>query len=303
MIKNKSFSFFIVGAPKCGTTALAEHISSHPDVHIPAIKEPHFFCTDFEKYRRIKTLTAYQNLADAAPHGTSLVGEASVWYLYSKVACKKIHEYNPNAKIIIMIRDPATMLPSLHGQLLFSGREDIEDFQTAYNSSACRRKNQKVPTNSIEPSHLYYDQICRYHEQISRYYELFDPENIKIIVYEEFFEALDSGIRDILQFLKLSQNMRIQTKKINPARRHRFPALSHFIMRPPNELAHLKASLRRFLPPKYASPIRAVYSALSTPNKQRPPPRNLINQITSNYSEDKSRLQSLLGRDINTWTQ
>jgi len=97
--------FFIVGAARCGTTALFNYLAAHPAVFLPERKEPGYFCTDLRTYGEVATLTEYEALfSPALPH--ALTGEASVLYLYSKVAIGQIMAHNVNAKIIAMLRNP-----------------------------------------------------------------------------------------------------------------------------------------------------------------------------------------------------
>src|SRR5690349_21884975 len=86
-------NFFIVGAPKCGTTALYEYLRPHPNVFLPRVKEPHFFATDLGTYPAVKTRAAYDRLfADSLAEHTR-VGEASVYYLRSSAALANIREF------------------------------------------------------------------------------------------------------------------------------------------------------------------------------------------------------------------
>jgi hypothetical protein len=95
-------AFFIIGVPKCGTTALVSYLSEHPDIFMSEPKEPHFFADDFPHYKEfIPTVADYEKLfEDAALKSSARVGEASVWYLYFKSALKNIHAYRPDAKLI-----------------------------------------------------------------------------------------------------------------------------------------------------------------------------------------------------------
>ena len=82
-------NLFIVGAPKCGTTAWVEYLSTHPDVYFSPVKEPLHFCTDFPGFRAYPDRTAYEALF--ANSGSARVrGEASVMYLFSMAAAKEI---------------------------------------------------------------------------------------------------------------------------------------------------------------------------------------------------------------------
>ena len=104
---------FIVGAPKCGTTAMAEYLESHPEIYM-AKKEMNVFGADLrfgaQFYRR--DLQAYLEEFDTR-NGEERAGEASVWYLFSRHAAAEIKAFNPDARIIIMLREPAEMLYSL----------------------------------------------------------------------------------------------------------------------------------------------------------------------------------------------
>ncbi|MGH8212324.1 MAG: sulfotransferase, partial [Rhodanobacteraceae bacterium] len=95
--------FFIVGAPRCGTTWLYRHLSMHPRVFVSAQKEPHYFNTD-SRFRWIETAGDYESLFRDAPADAQAVGEASVLYLHSAVAAANILRYQPQARFIAMVR-------------------------------------------------------------------------------------------------------------------------------------------------------------------------------------------------------
>src|SRR3954462_7600425 len=119
--------FFIVGAPRSGTTAMFHYLSSHPDVYMSDRKEMHFFGTDLnfgpQIYRR--SLDAY--LAEyEGRNGEHRAGEASVWYLLSKTAASEIKAFNADANIIIMLRDPVELLHSMFYMFRYDGNEHLE---------------------------------------------------------------------------------------------------------------------------------------------------------------------------------
>ena len=125
-------NFFIVGAPKCGTTALYRYLRLHPNIYMPAKKEPHFFAQDLGSYPAIKTMDQYSALfAGAEPRHTG-IGEASVYYLRSTVAIPNIRAFNPEARLIAMFRNPVEMVHSFHSQLLYWSEESVTDFEAAW---------------------------------------------------------------------------------------------------------------------------------------------------------------------------
>src|SRR5882672_4936026 len=107
--------FFIVGAPKCGTTSLYAYLSRHPAVFMPRVKEPFFFCSDIQTTSMVRSLDDYCALFALAPLG-SMRGEASTLYLFSEVAIPRIMALRPDAKILVMLRNPSDAAYSFHQQ-------------------------------------------------------------------------------------------------------------------------------------------------------------------------------------------
>lgn len=172
--------FFIVGAPKCGTMSLYRHLRQHPEIFMPTTKEPHFFGRDLPilPHTCVRNASKYRELfADAG--NAKRIGEASVWYLYSKQASREIHEFNPSARILISLRNPVDMLYSLHGQFLRSAREEILDFEEALAAEDDRRKGRRIPKTARFPQSLLYTQVVSFTGQVERYFEKFGRERCR----------------------------------------------------------------------------------------------------------------------------
>ena len=139
----KKPNFFIIGAPKCGTTSLAAWLAEHPNIYMSPIKEPHFFCSDFNVVI-IPNEAEYYRLFKKAGDQHMAVGEASTSYLYSQVAVPRIERELPGAKYIVMVRNPVEMAYSLHEEFVFLGAEHIHDFEMAWRLSPKRRAGRIV---------------------------------------------------------------------------------------------------------------------------------------------------------------
>ena len=134
----KKPGFFIVGAPKCGTTSFYHYLRQHPQIFMPDNKEPHYFGSDLKKRSDefIKTEEEYLSLFKDAD-SSQMAGEASTFYLYSKAAQKEIKGFNPHAKIIIMLRNPIDFLHSLRISFVFSYATVLSVvFTTLFNKKA-----------------------------------------------------------------------------------------------------------------------------------------------------------------------
>jgi len=194
----KKPNFFIIGAPKCGTTSLANWLNEHPNTFITKPKEPFFFDTDI-KARYEYTLEDYEHLYKKATKHHIAIGEASTTYLYSKVAVDNILKYNPLAKFIVLLRNPVEMVFSLHHQEVFSLNEDVKDFKKAWRLQADRLNGKSIPITCNDPQKLQYKQICQLGTQIEALLKkvfkeqvlILKLENLKTCPKKTYFMATD----------------------------------------------------------------------------------------------------------------
>src|SRR5262245_43266614 len=167
-------NFFIVGAPKAGTTALYQYLKQHPDVFMPeaAMKEPHYFTPELRHPNFLRTPEEYAAIFQDGC-GKSRVGEASVFYLFSKEAARRIHEFDPEARIIIMLRDPVDMIYALHNEHFTNGIEKYRSFTDALAAEERRATGAEVVPRQLSPELFLYRKIGTYSAQVSRYLENF----------------------------------------------------------------------------------------------------------------------------------
>ena len=151
----KNPNLFIVGAPKSGTTFLYYYLKQHPDIYFPNFKEPHFFGSDLIRRNGAYNLSLdeYQDLFKT---DKKIIGEASTFYIFSKDAPEEIYNFNPKAKIIIMLRDLVDLVHSLHSQFVFSGDEVIEDFTQALELEDSRLSGNSIPNQTTVVNKLFY---------------------------------------------------------------------------------------------------------------------------------------------------
>jgi hypothetical protein len=274
-------NFFIVGAPKCGTTALDSYLKQHPEVFIPERKEAHYLCTDFKAPLYIDNLNMYLELFSDAK-GFKVVGESSVYYLSSKDAAENIKSFSPDAKIIIMLRNPVDMMYSNHSQLLYSGFETIKDFGQALAAESDRAVGKNLPrTLRVSENHLFYKEAVKYTNQVKRYFDVFGRENVHVILFDDF---------------------KSQTEKVYTNASTRSQILRKFLVYPSARLVGL---VRLLLPSRR---IRAgIISMLNnfntdTSKRVRMSP-DLEVELYKEFSEEVGRLSVLLNRDLSAWAR
>ena len=285
-------NFFILGAPKCGTTSFASWLEEHPRIYMSPTKEPHYFNTDHKRY--LNSLEGYERLFAGATENHLAVGEASVWYLYSAVAVPNILAYNPAAKFIVILRNPIDMAPSLHEELVFTGREDVADFARAWELQEQRRRGENLPRMVVEPKLVQYRDLCSLGQQVERLLDLVPRERVKIILLEDVAKDPAAVYRDALRFLGVPDDGRAEFTVLNQAKTRRWPGLL--------VVAWLVTSLKKLLGIERGFGLWTRIDAKNRVERPRAGVTSQMRQTLRNaFAADIALLQRLIGRDLSRW--
>ncbi len=293
-------NFFIVGAPKCGTTALYEYLLKHPEVYMPA-KELYYFGDDFTFRSPRPSLAYYLSLFKNAPAAATCIGEASVWYLYSKTAAQAIKDFQPSAKIIIMLRNPVSMLYSLHSQQVYSGNETIANFEAALLAETARRQGNNIPPYIGCPYEaLYYSQVGRYYEQVKRYLTVFGKEQVHIVLLNDFAKNTNQAYAEVLRFLEIDDTFTTDFTPVNTNKKIRNSLLRDFLKSRPPFL--IKVSKVLLPSRKLRLWLQAKLWSINTQTTKRPPMEDATKRFLQQaHQQDIMQLQTLIQRDLSAW--
>jgi hypothetical protein len=291
--------FFIVGHHKSGTTALYEMLRRHPQIYMPALKEPRYFASDlrsvFEPVRSGRlpeTLPEYLALFDEATEG-QLKGEASPSYLRSRVAASAIAEVQPDARIIAILREPLSFVRSLHLQLLQDHVETETDLRRAIAREELIRDGRRIRRYT---DHLnYVEQLCRYHA-------VFPPEQVLVLIYEDFRADNRATVATVLRFLGVDDGAEIETLEANPSVRVRSPRLHRAMRRLYAGRGPAASLLKRAI--KIATPQRLQRGALQTLRRRllfgapRETDEELALELRRRFKPEVVALSEYLARDL-----
>lgn len=201
--------FFVVGHEKCGTTALYRILKSHPQIFMPDFKEPRFFSSDQDPAgprdatgprSPAKTLDGYLALFSPA-RSDQQAGEASPQYLRSPTAAAEIAAMQPDARIIAILREPVSFVHSYHLQCVRSNIETQRNFKKAISLEPARREGRKIPADCAAPLRLFYSEHVRYVEQLQRFHAVLPPEQILVLIFDDFRRDNEGTARGVLSFL------------------------------------------------------------------------------------------------------
>jgi len=298
--------FFIVGAPKCGTSALGEYLRKHPDVFM-ARKEMHHFGADLHFGSQIFRRKEGAYLAEFdAWDGQLLAGEASVWYLYSTQAAAEIKAFNPKARIIIMLREPAEMLYSLYYQFRLDGNEHLPTFAEALAAEGDRSAGRRITRNTYFGQGLYYRQVASFTEQIRRYVKLFGREQVHVVIYDDFATDTAAAYGKVLEFLGLPARQDAKAfQVINPSQSIKSPLLRSLMADP--LVRGTAIAMNSWLPKPLFTTLQKIETWLMQSNI-RPAKRPQLDaalrrRIEQDFAPEIERLSELLGRDLTHWSK
>jgi hypothetical protein len=269
-------------------------------------KEMHFFGADLQFGRRFyrRDLRAYlEEYAGWNEQGRA--GDASVWYLFSQLAASEIKEFNPDSRIIIMLREPVEMLYSLYYQLRYDANEHLPTFEEALAAEDDRRTGKRLCRGVYFPQGLAYRRIARYTEQVQRYLDIFGRDRVRVITYDEFAANAPEVYRGTLEFLGVDgTHCPAGFEVINGCKSVRSRLLRAVLADP--SVRSLAISISRQMGRHTFTAVRNLESRLwelNTRESKRPPLNpELRAQLRKEFAPEVERLSALLGRDLTYWS-
>lgn len=294
---------FIVGAPKCGTTTLYAWLRGHPDVFMSVRKEPRFFSPDMDSGSEQDGLYFVRSLDDymalfAGARDERRVGEASATYLYSTEAPRLICEFQPDARIVVALRDPVEMMYSLHMQHVAAMAEDIDDFAEALAAEERRAAGDGLPGGPFSRFAWRYRDRARFAGQLERWYEAFGRERVHVVILDDLIADSRATFRRLLEFLEVDPHYVPESfSPRNPSKRVRSRRLKRLMH---SVAGHRLA--RVLLPgPLYGGVRRALRPLHRVNRREQPrPPLDgaLRGQLQEEFRPEVERLGRLLERDL-----
>jgi hypothetical protein len=315
---NSRFAF-IVGAPRCGTTTLASFLQQHPDVCFSAVKEPHFFSRDEvaglpdDEFRKLVDEEYIDRFFSQCSGEEQLRAEGSVTYLYTPERVARLLEIWPDARFVIAVRDPLSMLPSLHARLLVTGDETIRDFPSAWAKIGDRAKGKSIPRSAIDPRWLRYDWAGELGRNVARFFEAVGRDRCHVIVFDDLASDPEGTYREMCAFLGIEPwaNTNFRPQRINKS--IRIGWLQRLLKRPPKAVRTVLAGEKyrtreKKLEAKESKAIAAIFRVRKrlldwnkVPAKREPLDPALRARIIDRLRDDVVLLAKTIDRDLSHW--
>ncbi|MBB5350405.1 hypothetical protein HNR46_000629 [Haloferula luteola] len=299
-------SIFIVGAPKCGTTALYHCLRQHPALYFPLaehreaywlFKEPGHFAGDLKiaDWLRVIPEEDYLRLFEPAAEGR-LCGEATATYLFSEEAPQRIRTFTGGeAKIIIMVRSPVLWMRSWHHDLLRYGYENCGDFEKAIERGERRDAGRELPRRAAFAGCMNYRKLAHFSEYVHRWQETFGQERVFIGWQPDFEGNPQAFLRRLLDFLGVDPGPMPEAKRENDS--SVLPATHAFDLWLGRVMGRLPGGepISRFLQAEVGGIYRGVVDRVLRPLSDRTIAEPLLSRLQEEFSGEETRLMEMAG--------
>jgi len=297
-------NFFIIGVPKSGTTSLCIYLNQHPQVFISNPKEPNSFFyeyvdgdfTDRSDYivnHDPISLQQYRKMFEIAGEARA-IGESS-FYLYSNYALDTLQRLAPNAKFVIVFRNPADRAYSNYIHLRMVGEETIKDFRAALAREDEAGHNLRLFRR--------YKELGLYARFLKRYLAVFRREQFHIQLYDHWKADNQKALREIFEFLDVDPNVSIDIKEQHMVGNEvRLTSLGNFLHNGPRFKQMLQRTFEHLLPKSVRFKIWSLINRLNS--KPVPPLDPQIRaELIDFYRDDILELQELIDMDLSAWLE
>ncbi|MEE9346235.1 MAG: sulfotransferase [Methylococcales bacterium] len=302
-------TFFLIGAPRCGTTALSKYLSRNSQICFSKPKEPHFFTILLKMLGKVDIERDYiQRFFFHKTDEHLACGEGSVSYLYSDEALDVILQLKPDAQFIVNVRNPLEMIYSYHARLLKLVEEDEQDFRVAWDLQDTRKQGKKIPKGSHDADLFQYQEIGSQGKYLERLFERVGRERVHVVVFDDFTANTLAEYKKVLNYLGVEYDGRTDFPRKGKHETVRFRFLQRLLKRPPRRVANFLLTLQQQQKRKqkgkknWLMRIRKMLIVKNRVRAQRTPMDESMREVLIEaFTDDVKKLGNLLNRDLSHW--
>jgi hypothetical protein len=298
--------FFIIGAPRCGTTALSTYLAEHPRIGFSRPKETQFFCTDLPGIHfHTADPRQYVELCFGHCAGKNhlAIGEGSIWNLYSKDAVANILRFNPQARFIIMVRNPIDLCVALYEKRREMLQEDQPSFEQAWQLESERQQGRSVPAYFRKEIGIPgYRDVANLGAQVERAFSVIPEKQRLLIIFDEFAANPRLIYAQVLSFLGVPHDGRTEFPRVNEGQEVRHPKLWALVWGTLLRAHPLLNPLKRMLGVSTLNIYPRLSSLFLRRRSEKPPIADALRaEMRAFFDPDIKRLSAVIGHDLTNW--
>lgn len=271
-------NFFIVGAPRSGTTALYNYLNEIPEIFMSPVKEPGYFIpNDFRGFSKETYLDLFQNVKNE-----TVIGEASAGYLANEEVPHIIKKQIPHAKIIITLRDPIQRTFSHYLNRVRTGDIDMP----------IENAMKKILSGEGDEQFERLIKTSQYYEQVERYFEVFGRDKVLILIFEETVKDVKNTIKTILEFLEVKCELPDTIEEKHNSFSEPLGSLGTSIV----ENQTISKIAKKIIPNKNREKL--LRTMLNKKGKKPELPIEVRNELYIIFHDNVKKLENLLGHSV-----
>ncbi len=221
-------NLFVIGAQRAGSTSMWRYLRAHPEIYMSEVKEPGFLCFDGGRpvFSHVGDPTFYDQIVTDSQDYLKLFeagsearyrGESSSFYLYFEESRRTLAERYPDARLVVILRDPVDRAWSSYVYLRRLGGETLDDFGKALAAEPTRIEQNYEPL-------FHYAAASRYLDQLTALFEHFDRSQVHIMTLEHLQSDPAGAMAQLFRFLGIDPDADVGADiQHNSAARSRFP--------------------------------------------------------------------------------
>lgn len=292
---DRKIDFLIIGAQKAGTTSLHNYLMQHPDIFLPEAKDLQFFMDagDYEVKEKDFELF-YKKMGQE-----KLIGGSQVQLLYFPESAQRIFEYNPDMKLIAVLRNPIDRAYSAYWYTRRKAWECCESFETALD-----REPERLNGSYREHADLSYVSHGCYDEQLANLFSVFPRSNVFIGLFDDLKKDPHRFVVDILTWLGVDPTVKIDVDgRSNEAAMPRLMLLQKMIMKPPPIIRNIyhgliSKTMQHNIQKTIVSDLVNINEKSFKYPKMKPETRT---RLCEYFRPHNKRLEKMINRDLSHW--
>lgn len=296
-------NLFVVGAPKCATTALHDYLAQHPECFMSPVKEPAYFSRGRVRDDVRRTLpylrdeAAYLKLFSGATSAHKVVGESSTCYMRAESDLEELREFAGKPKIIALVRDPVLLVSSYFHFLRFQGWEPLDTMREAWDIQDERCAGHIESFAANRPDSLAYRNVALLGQQVDRLFRMFGRDNVLILLTDDLRDDMGDVGATLQTFLGLSYVPEIDLPRRNVARAARVRTIDGLVKSNSRTVLQLKNRIKRLFGVKSFGIRRLIETINSTPIRHSVEGK-LRDEMRAYFRPDVALLGRLLDRNL-----
>lgn len=297
-------NLFVIGLPRSGTSSMHAYLGEHPRIFMSDPKETNYFAVKTHpSYVAARTEAEFLDIFAGATEEHLVLGETSNRYSLARESLERVRDFNPRAKIMLLVRNPIEAAQSLHS-LLTSSAEEVEDLATAWDLMSRRAEGRSLPNPCWEPFMLQYASVVTAADKLALAWDVFGREAVKVVIFDDLKADTRAVYLDVLDFLDVPDDGRTEFPVHHPNRRVINKRLTKALNRPPEPIHRLAVYVRE----KTGVPYLGLGLILNWAREKLRPPSSrpeleaeLVRRMADHFRPSVEELSRMLDRDLTGW--